>query len=194
MKRGATREEIIRTTEKLITRNGIRAVRVDEIVQEVGISKRTLYEMFSDKTELVKACLNDMNIRLQKQVATGRCKAGTSLQTTLHLAYGYVDSLYLVDRCFLAEISRKTTFSENYDQHRDFWSKELTGALIRSQEDKYLNAGRQEASLFINRMMSILLGLRLASAPHDELQDFCRILIRGSATVKGIEHIDSKDI
>ena len=41
MKRGATKEEIIRITQELITRNGIRAVRVDEIAQTLGISKRT---------------------------------------------------------------------------------------------------------------------------------------------------------
>ena len=41
MKRGATRDEIIRATQELITRNGIRAVRVDEIAQTLGISKRT---------------------------------------------------------------------------------------------------------------------------------------------------------
>ena len=53
MKRGATREEIIRTTQELIARNGIRAVRVDEIAQMLGISKRTLYELFADKNDLV---------------------------------------------------------------------------------------------------------------------------------------------
>ena len=35
MKRGATKEEIIRITQELITRNGIRAVRVDEIAQKL---------------------------------------------------------------------------------------------------------------------------------------------------------------
>ena len=39
MKRGATKEEIIRITQELITRNGIRAVRVDEIAQMLGISR-----------------------------------------------------------------------------------------------------------------------------------------------------------
>lgn len=55
MKRGATKEEIIRTTLDLITRNGLRAVRVDEIAQMLGISKRTLYEMFADKNDLISA-------------------------------------------------------------------------------------------------------------------------------------------
>lgn len=63
MKRGATRDEIIRATQELITRNGIRAVRVDEIAQTLGISKRTLYEMFADKNDLVSACLDDMSLR-----------------------------------------------------------------------------------------------------------------------------------
>ena len=49
MKRGVTKEEIIHATQELIARNGIRAVRVDEIAQTLGISKRTLYEMFTDK-------------------------------------------------------------------------------------------------------------------------------------------------
>ena len=62
MKRGATKEEIIRITQALIARNGIRAVRVDEIAQTLGISKRTLYEMFADKDDLINACLDATNI------------------------------------------------------------------------------------------------------------------------------------
>ena len=64
MKRGATKEEIIRITQALIARNGIRAVRVDEIAQTLGISKRTLYEMFADKDDLINACLDAMSSKL----------------------------------------------------------------------------------------------------------------------------------
>ena len=73
MKRGATREEIIRTTQELISRNGIRAVRVDEIAQTLGISKRTLYTMFADKNELVNACLPG------RQLFPERCEAEARL-------------------------------------------------------------------------------------------------------------------
>ena len=68
MKRGATREEIIRTTQELISRNGIRAVRVDEITERLGISKRTLYTMFADKTELVNACLGEMGRSIRRRI------------------------------------------------------------------------------------------------------------------------------
>ena len=68
MKRGATKEEIIRITRELIARNGIRAVRVDEIAQTLGISKRTLYEMFADKNDLVGACLDYMSHQQRERI------------------------------------------------------------------------------------------------------------------------------
>ena len=69
MKRGATKEEIIRITQALIARNGIRAVRVDEIAQTLGISKRTLYEMFADKDDLINACLDAMSSKQRERIA-----------------------------------------------------------------------------------------------------------------------------
>ena len=72
MKRGATKEEIIRITQALIARNGIRAVRVDEIAQTLGISKRTLYEMFADKDDLINACLDAMSSQQRARIATYR--------------------------------------------------------------------------------------------------------------------------
>ncbi|MEG1405094.1 MAG: helix-turn-helix domain-containing protein, partial [Alistipes sp.] len=68
MKRGATKEDIIRTTQALIVRNGIRAVRVDEIAQALGISKRTLYETFVDKATLINRCLEDISSRQKRRV------------------------------------------------------------------------------------------------------------------------------
>lgn len=84
MKRGATKEEIIRTTLDLITRNGLRAVRVDEIAQMLGISKRTLYEMFADKNDLISACLNDMARQQRQHIdADRKRRSGNALQKTL---------------------------------------------------------------------------------------------------------------
>ena len=87
MKRGGTKEEIIHATQELIARNGIRAVRVDEIAQTLGISKRTLYEMFTDKNDLVGACLDAMSHQQQERiVACRKRRGGNPLQKVLRLA------------------------------------------------------------------------------------------------------------
>ena len=53
----AMRERILETTDRLFYRQGIRAVGVDTVAAEIGISKRTLYNHFPSKDALVVAYL-----------------------------------------------------------------------------------------------------------------------------------------
>ena len=183
MKRGATKEEIIRTTQDLITRNGIRAVRVDEIAQRLGISKRTLYEMFADKNDLISACLDDLARRQRQRIAASRRRrSGNPLQRTLRLANDYIDSLYTVDHSFLADIRRKVLFAEQYDEHREFWRKE-GGGLLLSEID---------TAALAEQLMSTLFELRLNRTTREELYLLCRTILRGAATQQGIDLIDRK--
>jgi AcrR family transcriptional regulator len=52
------RERILETTDRLFYHQGIRAVGVDTIAAEIGISKRTLYNHFLSKDELIVAYLS----------------------------------------------------------------------------------------------------------------------------------------
>ncbi|MFH0894264.1 MAG: TetR/AcrR family transcriptional regulator [Bacteroidota bacterium] len=49
--------QIIEKVTPLFMRYGIRSVSMDDISRELGISKKTLYQHFEDKTELVKQAL-----------------------------------------------------------------------------------------------------------------------------------------
>jgi AcrR family transcriptional regulator len=51
------RERILEKVDQLFYSQGIRAVGVDLIVAELGISKKTLYQHFRSKTELIEAYL-----------------------------------------------------------------------------------------------------------------------------------------
>lgn len=59
---------IIEQTTPMFLHYGIKAITMDMIAARLGISKRTLYENFKDKTELLLACLEkaeaDRNERL----------------------------------------------------------------------------------------------------------------------------------
>ncbi len=54
----AMRERILETTDRLFYGQGIRAVGVDTVAAEIGISKRTLYNYFPSKDALVVAYLS----------------------------------------------------------------------------------------------------------------------------------------
>src|ERR1700746_3434871 len=51
------KERILQTADRLFYLRGIRAIGVDTIAAEVGISKRTLYNHFPSKDELIAAYL-----------------------------------------------------------------------------------------------------------------------------------------
>jgi AcrR family transcriptional regulator len=51
------KERILETADRLFYLRGIRAVGVDSIAAEIGISKRTLYNHFPSKDELIAAYL-----------------------------------------------------------------------------------------------------------------------------------------
>src|ERR1700682_1548619 len=56
--RQAMQERILETTDRLFYGQGIRAVGVDTIAAEIGISKRTLYNYFPSKDDLIVAYLS----------------------------------------------------------------------------------------------------------------------------------------
>lgn len=58
------RQEILEKVWSLYYEYGIRSVTMDDVVHELGISKKTLYQFFTDKSELVKAALEcETNLR-----------------------------------------------------------------------------------------------------------------------------------
>ena len=51
------RERIIMTATEAFTLKGIKCITMDDIAAALGISKRTLYEVFADKESLLKECI-----------------------------------------------------------------------------------------------------------------------------------------
>ena len=192
MKRGATKEEIIRITQALIARNGIRAVRVDEIAQTLGISKRTLYEMFADKDDLINACLDAMSSKQRERIATYRKRrSGSALQRTFKLAYEYIANLYMVESSFLSDLRHKIIYADHFDEHREFWRKELSLNLEECRGGGLLLSEIDTAAL-AEQLMSTLFELRLNRTTREELYLLCRTILRGAATQQGIDLIDRK--
>lgn len=51
------RERIITKATEAFTSNGIKCITMDDVAAALGISKRTLYEVFSDKESLLRECI-----------------------------------------------------------------------------------------------------------------------------------------
>ncbi len=62
------RDRIIEEATKQFFQYGIRNVTMDDIAICLGMSKRTVYEIFKDKGELVETCINKLTKKEDKKV------------------------------------------------------------------------------------------------------------------------------
>lgn len=60
---GNIRKHIVEVAMKAFYARGVRNVTMDEIAHELTMSKRTLYQIFSDKESLLLACIEEQKIR-----------------------------------------------------------------------------------------------------------------------------------
>ncbi|MCD8202154.1 MAG: TetR/AcrR family transcriptional regulator [Prevotella sp.] len=65
--RESLRQKILETAMPLFKKKGVRAVKMDDIANQLGISKRTLYELYNDKEDLLVECVKyDSDKGMQK--------------------------------------------------------------------------------------------------------------------------------
>ncbi len=62
-----TKENIVEVASQLFVENGVKTVTIDKIVKELHTSKRTIYNHFKDKTELLEACLATYHTLIRKE-------------------------------------------------------------------------------------------------------------------------------
>jgi AcrR family transcriptional regulator len=69
------KERILQKAHELFMRYGIRSVSMDDIAAQLGMSKKTLYQFYTDKEELVDVVLSVLLDNNRKQCLADRQKA-----------------------------------------------------------------------------------------------------------------------
>ena len=80
------KEYIIDSAMEMFVRQGIKSVRMDDIAQELGVSKRTLYELFGDKEELLYQCLRLYMHNVNEEVAS-KAREGANLLESILIGF-----------------------------------------------------------------------------------------------------------
>ena len=69
------KEKIINSSQKLFLTFGFKTVTMDDIANELSISKKTIYNFFNNKTELVTATAYNLHHQLVKGISAIRNKS-----------------------------------------------------------------------------------------------------------------------
>lgn len=103
---------IIKRTETLFLRYGLRSVTMDDIARELGISKKTLYQYFDNKFALIEAVMQQHLEEEQNTIEGIKKNATDALDEMLKIAQYVISQLNKVTPVVLFDLQK---------YHRESW-------------------------------------------------------------------------
>jgi AcrR family transcriptional regulator len=194
-------DKIINIACDLFMRYGIRSVTMDEIAAEAGISKRTLYEKFSNKEDLLEKLLGNLWIEHRKMI-NQIIDANTScLMAILNIMKHVTDELkneltFKSRECFFYDLKKfypkiEKKNKDNFDIYRSFMVKHLKKGIEQQTVRENLNL-----DLVSTLLITQIEGLDNIKAmqqfhPREIFTTAIISFCRGISTEKGLKEIES---
>ncbi len=188
-------EEIIAKARDLFMTYGLRSITMNDLAKELGISKKTLYQFFKDKADLINKIVRAEFIRMMKRV-----------EEIFKIEGNAIDKMMLINRHivnmrkntpknvqfdlekYYPEISKEIkTFSEQkmFEAIKNNHDKGKKEGLIREDLDTNVIAHLQVCrSNYIDKITEILTDYEFEQILN-EVFDYH---IRGIATDKGLKY------
>ena len=94
----SNREKIVETALQMFNTRGCRGVTMDDIAQSLHISKRTLYETFANKEDLLAECLMQVHSRIDDMHRKVHSKVDEPLLVAMYMLRVNADSNYRYHR------------------------------------------------------------------------------------------------
>lgn len=196
----SVRERIIEKTTEMFVRYGVKSVRMDDIADAMGISKRTIYETFGDKENLIEACVKHFFEGRNEYVCKQTANASSIIEELLiNLSAGeeaIKQSFMIMNDLekFYPKV-HKSIMEESYEAG----TREMKEKLERGIKEGVLLANMDVdmvVALFIDIMQTVF--ARLNALPQTVMEasasstlKYCVVFFaRGIATQEGIRMID----
>lgn len=191
------KERIIDHTTAMFAHNGVKSVRMDDIAAEMGISKRTIYEIFGDKEELIMECLRYFHEKIKNNNEEITASATNIIEE-------YLLMLDIWDKQADAAYNMMGDIKKFYPKIYDRYTKEhaiKATAIIRKKLQQGIDQGYLLSNININLSISVvaysIYGIinkdTIVPQNVSEREAFKYVIsyfIRGIATLKGIKMID----
>lgn len=192
------RDRIIDGASHMFMTYGIKSVTMDSLASQFGISKRTIYEVFSDKDELLMAVLTRMASKQKEMVKKVLDESENSMVAIFRMLEMNRDNFQSMSPAFQADLRKyhhevlmkNSDESEmpDYKNHQEVIENGIKEKLFRKDINPDLvnrclyNLGR---SIIDNELYPYELFTR-----HEVIHNIFINYLRGISTPKGLELIE----
>lgn len=131
------KHKILKGAEELFMRYGVRSITMDEIARHLGISKKTLYQHFADKDDIVSSTTQEHLDREQRQLEQIADEAKNSVDELVKLSYCLRENLKEMNPSLLFDLQK---------YHHKAWSHwiEFKTRFIRNSVVRNLERGIEQ--------------------------------------------------
>jgi len=192
------RDRIIEVSSDLFMSNGCKSVTMDEVAAANGISKRTLYEHFKDKTNLLEECLLMMEEKM-KMLGEKAFSGSKSIIELICLEHESQSDMMINMRIRFFEELKKyypALYEKMHKRFTDFHKVTTRKFLERGQKEGLflINIDMEVVGRMVFEIATIIQNSEIFSlANHSRKQLFRETMVmyfRGISTEEGIKMID----
>ena len=195
------RELILRTALEQFTKRGIKDVKMDDIASILSISKRTIYELFNDKEQLLLEALklhNEIILSEGKQIVRN---ASHTLEIILKLYDKYVDIISSINRKFFTDLNKYPDICKSKKHNEEQNDKKFLAWIEMGRKQGLFreDANLEIFSYILRKNLETIFTVNMNAkenelgkfSPHELGRTLIVFYLRGISTPKGQEIIET---
>lgn len=188
------RQDIIRAAEKAFRKKGLREVTMDEIASIMGISKRTLYELFKNKEQLILEVLKYDFDESEKKSMRIASKSENALDVVYEYSKYRLKKMSNTNRAMFSDLHRYPRVLAEFDKYMKnnssgsgkFFNRGISEGLFRQELDYVFME-----LMFQSQMRCLLFDSRFDNYNITEMFEMIIItFMRSICTQKGYDIIE----
>lgn len=189
------KERIVETAKESFSIHGIKSITMDDIAASLGISKRTLYEVFPDKETLLEECIQkgreEADLFIKEVLAT----SANVLEVLLKCYQRSIEKFHATNKKFFEDIKKyprayelmKSDHNRSSEDAINFFKEGVTQGIFRDDVNFAI------VSLLVREQLNLLMNTEICNE-HSFLEVYESIMftfLRGISTERGASELDA---
>ena len=196
--RKSLRDIVIEASMKAFALHGVRAVKMDDVAQSLSISKRTIYEMFGNKEQLLIEVLKTYKAAKEKELNEKAANCQNVIELLFYAYYQKINTFKKTNPVFYSDLTKyplviellQKDSEEAHQNYYEFLRRGISEGIFR--EDLHLDLIARLLDSVTSAMMN---GELYRQYPiEDVFRNIAFVSIRGICTRKGLDLFDKTDI
>lgn len=191
-------DRIKQKADELFRRYGVKSVTMDEISSQLGVSKKTIYQSFSDKNQLVDEVIVDM-LALNRSYCMQSTNDAENAVHEVFLTMESMEKLFMnMNPSFVFDIERgnPATYKKFLNFKYDFIFGIMKKNIIRGKKEELYRENLNEGLIAKFRLETMMLPFNEEVFPRDQFpllamhQELIEYNLFGMVTLKGYKLIN----